>query len=79
MKTFLYILITNFVFSEADEKVIKGKCVCPFTFSSLRDMSQLKMLDSSDRAPTRPYLERKLKEGSQCPMIVTPYVLAEAT
>lgn len=23
---------------------------------------------------TRPYLSRKFKEGSQCPMIVTPYV-----
>jgi hypothetical protein len=23
---------------------------------------------------TRPYLSRKFKEGSQCPMIVTPYI-----
>ncbi|KAI9442336.1 cytochrome-450 hydroxylase [Lactarius indigo] len=51
MKTFLYILITNFVFSETDEKVVKANVVL-----------------------TRPYLSRKFKEGSQCPMIVTPYV-----
>jgi len=51
MKTFLYILITNFVFSETDEKVVKTNVVL-----------------------TRPYLSSKFKEGSQCPMIVTPYV-----
>lgn len=50
MKTFLYILITNFVFTETDEKVVKANVVL-----------------------TRPYLSRKFKEGSQCPMIVTPY------
>jgi len=51
MKTFMYILITNFVFSETDEKVVKANVVL-----------------------TRPYLSRKFNEGSQCPMIVTPYV-----
>ncbi|KAI0268696.1 cytochrome-450 hydroxylase [Gloeopeniophorella convolvens] len=55
MKTFLYILITNFVFSETDEKVVKANVVL-----------------------TRPYLSRKFEEGSQCPMIVTPYVADEA-
>jgi len=36
-------------------------------------------LNMLDRVLTRPYLERKFKEGSQCPMIVTPYVPAETT
>jgi len=56
MKTFLYVLITNFVFSETDEKVVKANVVL-----------------------TRPYLAWKSGEGSQCPLIVTPYVPAEAT
>ncbi|KAH9994912.1 cytochrome P450 [Russula compacta] len=54
MKTFLYILITNFVFSKAEEKVVRANVVL-----------------------TRPFLENKFKEGSQCPMIVTPYLPAE--
>jgi len=56
MKTFFYVLITNFVFSETDEKVVKKNVVL-----------------------TRPYVANKFKEGSQCPMIVTPYVSAETT
>jgi len=55
LKTFLYVLITNFLFSETDEKVVKANVVL-----------------------TRPYISQRFKEGSQCPMIVTPYVPAEA-
>ncbi|KAI0062940.1 cytochrome P450 [Artomyces pyxidatus] len=55
MKTFLHTLITNFVFSEADVKVIKSNVLL-----------------------TRPYVSGKFKEGSQCPMIVTPYVPGES-
>jgi cytochrome P450 len=55
MKTFLYVLITNFVFAETDEKVVKSNVVL-----------------------TRPFVKHKFKEGSQCPMIVTPYLPAES-
>ncbi|KAI0256106.1 cytochrome P450 [Lactifluus subvellereus] len=54
MKSFLYVLITNFVFSETDRKVVKANVVL-----------------------TRPYLSGKFQEGSQCPMIITPYVPEE--
>jgi len=54
MKTFLYVLITNFVF-ETDEIVVK-----------------------SNVGLTRPYVKNKFKEGSRCPMMVTPYLPAES-
>jgi hypothetical protein len=47
----------------------------PYLFFVERRVA-LKMLD---RLLTRPYLAKKFKEGSQCPMMVTPYVPAEAT
>ncbi|KAI0051240.1 cytochrome-450 hydroxylase [Auriscalpium vulgare] len=50
MKTFLYILLTSFVFTEAEEKVVKANVVL-----------------------TRPYVKGRFTDGSQCPMIVTPY------
>ncbi|KAI0063640.1 cytochrome P450 [Artomyces pyxidatus] len=55
IKTFLYVLITNFVFTESDEKVVRANVVL-----------------------TRPYVSHKFKEGSRCPMIVTPYVPVES-
>ncbi|PCH40422.1 cytochrome P450 [Wolfiporia cocos MD-104 SS10] len=51
IKTFLYILVTNFVFSETEDKVGKANVVL-----------------------TRPYVVGKHKEGSQCPLLVTPYI-----
>ena len=54
----------------------QGKHVCRFTFCFLEARVGLKMID---RVLTRPYVSGKLKEGSQCPMIVTPYVPAEST
>jgi len=54
MKTFLYVLVTNFVFAEADVKVVKANVVL-----------------------TRPYVAQKFKDGSQCPMMVSPYLPAE--
>ena len=75
MKTSIYVLITNFVFSETDEKVVKvNTYVASLCFRCGR--VGLKMID---RVLTRPYVSGKLKEGSQCPMIVTPYVPAEST
>ena len=75
MKTFLYILITNFVFSETDEKVVKVNVYVAFLFL-VQGRVALKMLD---RVVTRPYLMWKFKEGTQCPMIVTPYAPAKVT
>jgi len=39
MKTFLYVLITNFVFSETDEKVVKANVYVALPSFSLRDVS----------------------------------------
>ena len=39
MKTFLYVLITNFVFSETDETVVKVNTYVTLLFVSLRDVS----------------------------------------
>ena len=39
MKTFLYVLITNFVFSETDEKVVKVNTYVALLCVSLRDVS----------------------------------------
>ncbi|KZT26770.1 cytochrome P450 [Neolentinus lepideus HHB14362 ss-1] len=50
MKTFLYILLTNFVFSSAGSKIIRANVVL-----------------------TRPYVQGRYKEGSQCPLLVRPY------
>ena len=75
MKTFLYILMMNFVFSETDKEVVKVNVYIAFLFL-VEGCVALKMLD---RVVTRPYLMWKFKEGTQCPMIVTPYVPAEAT
>ncbi|TFY74251.1 hypothetical protein EWM64_g9761 [Hericium alpestre] len=52
MKSFLYILLTNFEFRDTDMKVVKLNVVL-----------------------TRPYVSGKLKDGSQCPLIVTPLAL----
>ncbi|KAF8159536.1 cytochrome-450 hydroxylase [Crassisporium funariophilum] len=51
IKTFLYILITNFVFQTTEDKIMKANVVL-----------------------TRPYVSGKFKEGSQCPMFITPYI-----
>jgi len=51
MKSFLYILLSNFVFAPTEDKIIKANVVL-----------------------TRPYISRKWKEGSQCPLMVSPYV-----
>ncbi len=75
MKTFLYILITNFVFSETDEKVVKANVYVSFAVLTGDDLLKSRSCGS---VLTRPYLSRKFKEGSQCPMIVTPYVPDEA-
>ncbi|ETW80421.1 cytochrome P450 monooxygenase 43 [Heterobasidion irregulare TC 32-1] len=53
MKTFLYILLTDFAFSESGEKVVKANVVL-----------------------TRPYISGRFKDGSQCPLVVRPYVAA---
>ncbi|KDQ53508.1 hypothetical protein JAAARDRAFT_39194 [Jaapia argillacea MUCL 33604] len=53
MKTFLHILLTNFVFAETEEKIFRANVVL-----------------------TRPYISGKFKEGSQCPLLVTPYTPA---
>ncbi|TFK54257.1 cytochrome-450 hydroxylase [Heliocybe sulcata] len=50
MKTFLYILLTNFVFASAGDKIIRANVVL-----------------------TRPYVQGRYKEGSQCPLLVRPY------
>jgi len=55
LKTFIYVLITNFVFAETDEKVVKANV-----------------------GLMRPYVKNKFKEGSRCPMMVTPYLPAES-
>ncbi|KAN0123147.1 cytochrome P450 monooxygenase [Russula decolorans] len=55
VKTFIYVLITNFVFADGDEKVVKVNA-----------------------GLLRPYVMNKLKEGSRCPMMVTPYLPAES-
>jgi hypothetical protein len=36
-------------------------------------------LKTLGRVLTRPYVANNFKDGSQCPMIVTPYILAEPT
>jgi hypothetical protein len=74
MKTFLYVLITNFVFSETDEKVVKENVYAFLLFSAPGRVA----LKTLDRVLTRPYVANKFKDGSQCPMIVTPYI-AEPT
>jgi len=57
MKSFLFVLLTNFVFTPSpDDKVGKANVVL-----------------------TRPYVVGKHKEGSQCPLIVTPYVAESVT
>ena len=75
MKTFLYILITNFVFAETDETVVKAN-VCVNIAPLLAGRYGLKRFD---RVLVRPYLRNKFKEGTQCPMIVTPYLPPEST
>jgi hypothetical protein len=74
MKTFLYVLITNFVFAETDETVVKSN-VCVAILFFLPGRAVLNM--TRDRVLTRPFVKNKFKEGSQCPMMVTPYVPAE--
>lgn len=74
MKTFLYVLITNFVFSETDEKVVKANVYVALLSFTAQGRVMLKALA---RVLTRPYLSNKFKEGSQCPMIVTPYLSTE--
>ncbi|EPQ57508.1 cytochrome P450 [Gloeophyllum trabeum ATCC 11539] len=54
MKTFLYILLTNFVFSGTGDKIIRANVVL-----------------------TRPYVQGRYKEGSQCPLFVRPYTPGE--
>ena len=77
MKTFLYVLITNFVFAETDETVVKSNvCVAIPIFLFLLGRAVLNM--THDRVLTRPFVKNKFKEGSQCPMMVTPYVPAES-
>ncbi|KAF8906588.1 cytochrome P450 [Gymnopilus junonius] len=49
IKTFLYILLTNFCFQPTGDKIIKANVVL-----------------------TRPYISGRYKEGSQCPLIITP-------
>ena len=78
MKTFLYVLITNFVFTETDEKVVKANVYVALQFLILFFVEGPVVLMMLDRVLTRPYVAQKFKEGSQCPMIVTPYVPAEA-
>ncbi|KAJ6609827.1 cytochrome-450 hydroxylase [Mycena sp. CBHHK59/15] len=51
IKTFYYILLTNFVFRETEEKVIKHNVVL-----------------------TRPYLTGRFKDGTQCPLLISPYI-----
>ncbi|KAH6914090.1 cytochrome-450 hydroxylase [Coprinopsis sp. MPI-PUGE-AT-0042] len=51
IKTFLYILLTHFVFKPTKDKIIKSNVVL-----------------------TRPYISGKFGQGSQCPMLVVPYV-----
>ncbi|CAL1713683.1 unnamed protein product [Somion occarium] len=51
MKSFLFILLSNFVFAPTEDKIGKANVVL-----------------------TRPYVVGKHKEGSQCPLLVTPYV-----
>lgn len=51
MKTFLYILLTQFVFKPSSEKIIKANVVL-----------------------TRPYISGKFKDGSQCPLLISPYI-----
>ena len=75
MKTFLYVLITNFVFAETDETVVKSN-VCVTILFFLLGRAVLNMM--RDRVLTRPFVKNKFKEGSQCPMMVTPYVPAES-
>ncbi|TCD65273.1 hypothetical protein EIP91_002834 [Steccherinum ochraceum] len=53
MKSFLFILLSNFTFATTDEKVAKANVVL-----------------------TRPYVLGKHSAGSQCPLLVTPYVPA---
>ncbi|KAJ6593806.1 cytochrome-450 hydroxylase [Mycena capillaripes] len=50
IKTLYYILLTNFVFRETDEKITRHNVVL-----------------------TRPYLAGKFKEGTQCPLLVSPF------
>jgi hypothetical protein len=77
MKTFLYVLITNFVFAETDETVVKSNvCVAICSFFSAEGRPALKTM--RDRVLTRPFVKNKYKEGSQCPMMVTPYLPAES-
>jgi hypothetical protein len=54
----------------------QGERVCSFTHFPAEGRPALTMLD---RVLTRPYVVNKFKDGSQCPMIVTPYVSAETT
>ena len=75
MKTFLYVLITNFVFAETEETVVKSN-VCVAILFFLLGRAVLNMM--RDRVLTRPFVKNKFKEGSQCPMMVTPYVPAES-
>ncbi|KAJ6474217.1 cytochrome-450 hydroxylase [Mycena sanguinolenta] len=50
MKTLCYILITNFVFKETEDKIVPYNVVL-----------------------TRPYLSGKVKDGTQCPLLVSRF------
>ena len=73
MKTFLYVLITNFVFAETDETVVKSNVWVSIVFFFCATLKTM-----HDRVLTRPFVKNKYKEGSQCPMMVTPYLPAES-
>ncbi|TFK22582.1 cytochrome-450 hydroxylase [Coprinopsis marcescibilis] len=54
IKTFLYILLTRFVFKSTEDKIIKSNVVL-----------------------TRPYIAGKYRDGSQLPLIVSPYIASK--
>ena len=68
MKTFLYTLLCNFNFTEAEQTVVKANVFVSF----LRSFARLAKALLS--VLIRPYVRGKFEEGSRCPLRVTPYV-----
>jgi hypothetical protein len=79
MKTFLYVLITNFVFTQTDETVVKANVCVAVAFFLFSRWGTCRAEEVYDRVLTRPFIKNKFKEGSQCPMMVTPYLPEEST
>jgi len=67
MKVFLYLLLTNFTFMETGEKNHPSQYV---RITGADVSTSLPNSSRVNRILTRPYIARRFKEGSQCPLLV---------